>query len=259
MKDLQNLENMKYDDIAALSEEEASSIALEVMDIKGYTVYFIDFKGYYGYSYLAYKNKHQITEDFALHHGPTLKEKGTEGLKKYYINTINHKLFTEEELQAPLKSYEEYDARSYFLTNYYHKERDYVSMFCIISTEQQQREYDAKIEGKIANKIGFCYMDPCEAEFIKHHYELAKKLRTLKASVADNYEYQKSAFLYEMFNHEYAINLQADYDVISVFSYITYREDDDLNKYFDDAKFTDTQKRAYLAARKEYFKKQDIA
>ena len=56
-----------------------------------------------------------------------------------------------------------------------------------------------------------------------------------------------------MFNHEYSINWQADYDTLSVFGRITYKENATLTDYFDQLKFNDTQRLAYTAARKEYF------
>lgn len=76
-----------------------------------------------------------------------------------------------------------------------------------------------------------------------------------RAALDDDFEYQKSAFLHEMFNHEYGINWQADYDVISVFANVSgVRDYENINSLFAAAGFSDLQRRAYSAARAEYFK-----
>lgn len=59
-----------------------------------------------------------------------------------------------------------------------------------------------------------------------------------------------------MYNHEYGINWQADYDTLSAFGNIQYHEDD-LSAYFEELNFTETQKRAYLDAKKQYFKESE--
>lgn len=95
-----------------------------------------------------------------------------------------------------------------------------------------------------------------DKEFVKHHLELYKALEKAKDRMCNDFEYNKSAFLYEMYNHEYGINWQADYDVLSCFGDIHFREadGDDLPAYFDELQFTDTQRNAYMAARQKYFK-----
>ncbi len=248
--------NLTYDEIRALSQEDAASIAIETMDIKGYDVYFIDFGPLRGYSYLVFKNSHQITDDFGHLHNYILKEKGLAGLRQWYIDTLNTKLFTEEEIAEPLKSYDDYQQKSYFLHNYYAKQHDYISMF-FIGSDEGWEDRKVKTDEMVYNRAGFCYMDKSLKPFIDKHVELLDKLNAQKDNVADNYEYQKSAFLYEMYNHEYGINLQADWDVLSVFGKVTYRGDwDVLDDYFKDLKFTETQKKAYRDARTEYYKKQ---
>lgn len=47
-------------DIQAMTEADAATIALEKLDIKGHTVYLVDFGGYFGYSCLVFKNGHHI-------------------------------------------------------------------------------------------------------------------------------------------------------------------------------------------------------
>lgn len=70
-----------------------------------------------------------------------------------------------------------------------------------------------------------------------------------------NYDFAKDAIYYEMCNHEYAINWQADFDVMSCFGNIEYTDSsDELEQYFDQLKWSNDQRRAYLDARREYYK-----
>ncbi len=247
---------LSYDEIRTLSQAEAAAIAIESMNIKGYDVYFIDFGPLRGYSYLVFKNNHQIIDDFGNLHTYIYEEKGLTGLRQWYIDTLNTKLFTEEEFAEPLKSYDDYQQKSYFLHNFYAKQHDHISMF-FIGNDNERRK---KTKDMLLNRVGFCYMDKSLASFVDRHYALRDALNMQKERVADNYEYQKSAFLYEMWNHEYAINYQGDWDVLSVFGTVSYEDAMvNLNKCFDDLNFTETQRRAYIDARTEYNRKQQLA
>ena len=252
-----NKETLNYDEIRALSEVDAARLAIETMEIKDFNVYFIDFGTLRGYSYLVFKNGHQITDDFGNLHDYILKEKGLAGLRQWYIDRLNAKLFTEEEIAEPLKNYDDYQQKSYFLHNYYAKQENYVSMFRIFRNEEDEKAFDKEVKDMIFNRVGFCYMDKSLKYFVDKHVALLDKLNAQKENVADNYDYQKSAFLYEMYNHEYAINLQADWDVLSVFGTVSYEDTlSDINKCFDALKFTKTQRMAYMDARAEYYKRQ---
>ncbi len=254
MKDLSTL---TYDEIRALPEVEAARSAIESMDIKGYNVYFIDFKGYRGYSYLVYKNNHVIIDDYANLRAHILKEKGLEGLRRYYIDSINNKLFTEEELAAPLKSYDEYRAKSDFLNNYYAKEVDYISIF-FIGTDEEREKHRKMTEGMLYDKVFFCYMDKKYASFIEHHVELSENLDKLREALKDDFEYQKSAFIYEMYNHEYQITF-SDENVLTAFGLPFRGHYNSLTECFDKLKFTQVQRDAYMAARKEVLSNKEVA
>ena len=247
------LEEMSIKDIEKMSEQEAAENAVEKTVIKGYSVYFVDFKRYFGYSCLVFKNNHHIyyANDYQLHHS----DKSVEELRKLYIAVLNNKLFTEAEISEPINSYDEYDRKSYFLNNYYAMQEDRISMFFINSGKEAEEAYKKSIEGMTFNPIGYCYMK--NKDFIKRHCELKKQLEKAKNANKNDYDYQKNAFLSEMYNHEYGINMQADYDVLSVFGNIHYHgeENNELGKYFDELNFNDIQRKAYYDARREYFRK----
>lgn len=70
-----------------------------------------------------------------------------------------------------------------------------------------------------------------------------------------DYEFCKSAVYYEMCNHEYSINWQADFDVMSCFAKIDYYDGlDELQNYWEQAGWNEEQCKAYLAARREYYR-----
>ena len=241
--------------IEKLTEQEAQDMALESLNIKEHTVYFVDFGGYFGYSAIVFKNGHHIryANDYELHHkygNPTQEQ-----LRALYIKEMNSKLFTDEEIAEPLKSYNDYTAKSRFLHNYYGMREDSLSIFGDFRTADKKAEYERK-------KKKFPYFSPVafasfkEKPFVERLNELYEQLEEQREHVADNYEYQKSAFKYEMANHEYHINYQADWDTLSAFGNIPWYGDGGTarEKYFDALGFNETQRRAYEDARREYLK-----
>ena len=80
--------------------------------------------------------------------------------------------------------------------------------------------------------------------------------QVVKKDTLDNFDYWKDAILTEMFNHEYGINWQADYDVLSAFGNPEWRRGDKntLEAWFKDVGFNAKQKKAYASAKEEYYK-----
>lgn len=71
-----------------------------------------------------------------------------------------------------------------------------------------------------------------------------------------DYDWAKGAFLHEMGNHEYHINWQADYDVISCFVAIDYRKAE-REGYLEQTGWEPQTKRAYLDAQREFYRRCD--
>lgn len=244
------MDNWNIDKIQELTETEAKEMALETLEIKGHTIYLVDFEGYFGYSALVFLNGAHIyhADDFELHHPRDTREE----LRQWYIDEMNRKLYTEEEL-SEVKDYNDYDKKSHYLRNYYGMQKPNVSIFGIFNTQKAIDEHNKATEGKHLNPICFAYYD--DVEFVKHCVELANRLEAAKDKSKDSYEYWKQAFYYEMCNHEYGINWDGDWDVLSVFWNVKYISGDyDLQGYFDQLDLTDIQCRAYMDARKQYFK-----
>lgn len=239
------------EEIYALTEIEAIDLAEKKMEIKEHDIYFVNLGKYFGDSYLVFKNGKHIyyANDYELHHSYTVKEGGKEALEKLYLDEINGKLFTEDELCGKIKDYDEYSKKSYYLRNYYHMQKNYVSIFGIW-TEENEKKFKRETKNMTYNPVSFCYMD--DIDFINHQKGLLEKLEKRKEELADNYEYYKKAFLSEMYNHEYGINWDADHDTLSAFGNVGWHNN--INAYFDELNFTETQKKAYVDARRQYYK-----
>lgn len=245
--ELKIMKNWTIREIEAVTEEQARKMSSDMMVIKEHNIYFVYFDGYFKYSYLVFKDNHHIyhANDYELHHS----NKTQDELKAMYIEKVNNILFTEKEIDEPIKDYDEYTRKKYFLHNYYAMRTDYVSAFEIFETKEDKKAFDKKVKDLTYNPVGFCYM--ADKDFITHHITLCKKLQNAKAKMQDNYDYLKEAFLKEMYNHEYPINWQGNYDVLSCFGSITYNSEDNFNKYFDELNFTETQRKAYVSARSQ--------
>lgn len=240
--------------IESLTENEAKAMAEETLTIKEHTVYLIDFHGYFGLSRVVFCNGHHIhyANDYELHH----PKKERAQLRECLISSANNILFTEEELAEPLKDYDEYTRKEYFLRNYYSMREDYISCYGNFSDPAFEKSWKRKTVNMIRDDISFAYYAKDKQEFVKHHYELFATLQKREAETVNNPEYQKKAFLQEMWNHEYGINWEADYDTLSAFGNLVYHRQDDgleLQDYFDQLKFSELQRKAYFEARREYY------
>lgn len=246
---------MKYDDMKNISEANAKANALETMKIKEHNIYFVEFDGAFGYSALVYCNGKHIyyADDYELHHAYMIKEKGREGLRQWYIDTMNQKLYTEEEIVEPLKNYDDYQAKQYFLRNYYNMRVDYISAFYI--GEKEGNEIKKKTKNMHYDPVAFCYVN--DLDFVKHHIELLVALQKREAEMKETPEYWIQAFKHEMYNHEYSINWDADCDTLSAFGNIprelTWNRAWKLSDLFDVLNFNDVQKNAYHQAKREYY------
>lgn len=153
------MKSWNIDDIQNLTYEEVQKNALEIMTIKDHNCVFVDFGGSFGYSVLVFRNGKHIyyVNDYELHHSYMVKHEGKETLRKYYIDTMNNKLFTDAELLQGITSYDEYKRKNYFLRNYWIMQFDRLSIFGI--GEEAQKEFDeAKPKFPFYNPVSFCYV-----------------------------------------------------------------------------------------------------
>ena len=249
------------DQLETLPEETARAHALQTMDIKGHQVYFVVLDNHLGYSCLVYHSGRILPH--AANHALHYPDMWRSALRQKFEYTLRHRLYSEAELLTPLSSYADFRARLSYLVNDYGYRRPYVSVFyskaVVAGSDEEKREQqriESSIKGKKFNPIAHGWFDD-EAFVAKHCSLYSAVLRRLE-EMKDDFAFWLEAFMYEMCNHEYAINYQGNWDVLSCFGKIEYDHQDDdqnLNYYFDQLRFTDTQRAAFHAARQEYFRR----
>lgn len=247
---MKNAEKKDYTirDIEALTESQAQAMAEDIATIKEHQIYFVDFGGYFGYSALVFADGHHIryADDYELHHNGKTKSE----LREFYLNSLNNKLFTAAEMET-VTSYEDEQAKRYYIQNYYGMRRNHISMFFVGSDEERKRIRN-KTNSMIFSPVFLAYYDKCDADFVRSGEELLHRLKKA-ANQAKTPEYWVNAFLREMFNHEYGINWQADFDVCSCFGDCSsVRDYENIEELFNACNFSDVQRSAYMIARRKY-------
>lgn len=200
------LENLNWEQVQNLKEEEVKENSEEKMMIKGYNCYFINLPPYYNYSVLVYKNGHYITENFELHHSN--KNGNKEELKKLYIESLTQKLFTPEEIDSPIMTHQEEESKHDFVINYYKNQYDYISLWYI--GEKQKEELERKI-----NEEGYKYGVRTLASSFKTEEERNDVVHVYNTFLKRQKEYKKKDGLNyfrehirkELFNHEYGYTM----------------------------------------------------
>ena len=252
---MMNSENRTWDihSIESLTESEAQAMAIETLTIKEHTVYMVDFGGYFKYSALVFHSGRHIyyANQYELH----FKDYTREALRSRFIEILNNKLYTDEEITGPLHSYNEYNAKADFIRNYYPMRREHISNF-FIGPESERQKILKKTESMLFSPLAMAWFEPKERPFVDHMHALYRALAAVRTSMESDPEYLKTAILYEMHNHEYGINWQGNWDVLSCFGPIRYNENDNPLPYFDQLGWTDSQRAAFWSARRQYNREQ---
>lgn len=111
---------------------------------------------------------------------------------------------------------------------------------------------------KTNNLVSFgagCY---CLQSDFKHISKTLQETNKNMAEAMESYDFAYEAFLAEMSNHEYLINYEGDYEVLSCFYNLEYNEDYDGFDYLDELGKSDEIKSAYRAARDEHYRLADV-
>ena len=245
---------MNIREIEAMTREDIEREKLEgPISIKEHDIYFVDIQPYFGYSAIVFFKDRQIhyANDYELHHKYIVEEKGKDALREFYLKKYQNILFTDDELKS-VKNYEDYQAKSRYLRDFYPQRAEHETIFCINPTEEETKAFRKKVKGWYYDDVAFAYFP--DKAFVERHRKLYKGLEDAKNVFENSYDYLKEAYLSEMYNHEYGINLQGDYDVLSAFYDDVPYFEDSLMSYFKYLKMTDIQIKAYRDARNEYSK-----
>ena len=195
---------MNITKIEKLSYAEAQQMAVEEMEIKGHKCLFAELDDRFGYSVLVFKDGKHIyyANDYQLHHEYMVRESGKEALREWYIETLNNKLFTDEELLGNVSSYNEYSRKDYFLRNYWIMRYDYVSVFAI-SEEDRKLVEKGKKTHPYFNPVSFCYVKT--KEIVELAFKYSAHLEAEYEKLKSNTDAFRKMVAYELANHEACI------------------------------------------------------
>lgn len=249
---MNELKDYRINDIETLPEKDAARLAIETLVIKGFNVYLIDFKGYFGYSACVYGNGRPIyyANDYELHR----KGKSRDELRSWYIETLNNKLFTDDEIKGSIKDYNDYKSKDYFIRNYIPQKYDHESAFGIYYSDAEAEKARKEKLKKYPYLCGACFSYFKDRQTGDYINDLLIALEYSLKALDNDFEYWKSAIKYELYNHEYAINYQGDWEVINCFGRVAWLGDcAGTDDYLNKSTLNDIQKKAYIAARAEYY------
>ena len=250
-----DIEEMTEQDIRA-----AYAPDFEAVPVKGYTVYLVDVAGHFGYSMIVFGDGRQIVwaNDYELHHDYYMKEHTHADLRELYLKKANAQLYTEEELAQPLKDYHDFERRRRYITELLPLKRDFMSIFGLARTEEEKAAREAeRAAHPVVCHSALGYFTEADKEFAMHIDDLMVDLATHLENTRNDYDYNFKAFYYELGNHEYHINTyQGDWDTLSAFGQIPWRGQgaEAREQYYKDLSFTETQVKAFEAARKKFLK-----
>ncbi len=98
----------------------------------------------------------------------------------------------------------------------------------------------------------------CLKSDLDYVYSELNAVDDMKRDFIKDYEQAYDAFFYEMGNHEYHINLQADWDVLSCFGLdddvCEYEDGKDVDEYMDAMGLSPVTKAAYHDARGDFLR-----
>lgn len=228
---MKTMKTMNIYDITSVTENDIKSIATEHLVIKDHDIYLIDMGGAFGYSAVVYYDGQQIhhANDYALHHpGKTLKE-----LRQIYIAALEAKLYSDDELSEPIRSYADYKSRCNYLINLYSQRKPYVSGFYIGGKAPNT-------SGMIYDEVSFAWYAVEYRDFVNEHETLWHLTQGLWDCAWSDEAILTEAFESEMWNHEYYINWSGDVEVLAALGFNGF------------GSLTDMQRRAYSKARDRY-------
>ena len=191
--------------IEALTYEEVKKLPHEMMEIKGHECFFTNLGDNFGYSVLVFKNKRHVhyANDYELHWSYFVREHGRESLRQRYVDKLNKKLFTDEELLEDVTTYADYNVKQYFLRNYWIMRYEYYSIFGI-GEEAQKALNKAKRKLPYYNPISFCYVG--DKSIIDEHMEYFVHLEESYERLKSNEKTFREMISYELENHEACIS-----------------------------------------------------
>lgn len=191
---------MNINEIRSMTIEDVKKVSIDHIIIKDHSCFFADLGEYFGYSVLVFRNGKHIyyANDFQLHHAG----KDVKDLREFYIESLSRKLFTDSELLNPISTYSEYEAKNYFVRNYWIMQFDYLSIFGI--GEEAKKEFDSKISKyPYMNRYSFCYVN--DENIILRQSKFMKNIEKEYEKLQNSLDTFREMIRKELSNHEACI------------------------------------------------------
>lgn len=135
---------------------------------------------------------------------------------------------------------------------------DFANEFCFFAFSAEQyhegKEKFASTTGKNDYPVsmgGGCYVMRSKSHDLAELFKAQKE--ALREAMNDS-DFARGAFYYEMVNHEYHINWQADWDVCDCFGNPEYDEDKDYSDYLTEMGYGEETIKVYSEARRAFYK-----
>ena len=185
-----------YQELEQMTVEQLKEYAFMVKPLKDeYTIYAVNTLPYYGVVISVAYGERIIYRDVQLHYHHY--ENSLQGVKRM-LEKAKYSVLSDEELTAPLDEYTDYRNRMNFLNNIAPKKWEYVSMFCIGASSEEEKRF---IENAYpCAKIGFCYFK--EKEAVEYIEKMLKAVECLHEAAMRRENYFRKAISYELANHE---------------------------------------------------------
>lgn len=191
---------MTIHEIQTMTKKDATKIALETTEMKGHHIIFADLGEFFGFCALVFKDEKHVyfANEYALHHTSTA-EKGNDALKELYTEILLNKLFTDEELLEEVKTYHDYQKKTYFLINLYIQRYDYVSAFGI-GEEDFKKIEKAKEKFLFFSPVSYCYVN--DENIVKEQMKISEHLNKSFQNLKNNLDTFREMVARELANHE---------------------------------------------------------
>ena len=208
MKEIKTFSACKWDDMTSATLEQLERVAIIKKRVKGFDAFLVKCAPHYGFTWFAFENGEGITESRCIYIESSIHYKlNSYGGSNYrmiraMLEKVEKTLFTDEELNAPIKDYDEYRRKDYFVRNYLPRRWKYESAFHIIRSEQEEQEREERIRRHFPyySQVAFAYfpLSGC-VDYLKKRAEIVEKRYQ---EFMSNAEQRESAILYELFNYE---------------------------------------------------------
>lgn len=189
--------------VELITYEQAKKDALKTVNIKGHEIFILDIPDF-GYSALVFKEQTHLkhANEYELYYQYKVKAEGREALLQYFLEQLNEKLFTEDEIFGSANSYFEYKNKLNYVLNIWIAQFEHISAFYIGKTEEKELKKKIK-KYPHYSPYSFCYVK--NKEIIRKQTLMMRHLNDEFIKLRKNPVSFREMISYELANYEACI------------------------------------------------------